>query len=148
VIESESKTLRKCLNSSQIGETGLPSDRLLIIVHPSIYINIPNPLLVEEYLESLSNTSITLVTIIQNHTVRNKNNKRHTQSHQIYTMKTSILSAACLASLGAATDVLLPLYVYPSTGAWDAVYNAAAAYPDVTFRLIVDPDSGPGAGRE
>ncbi|EED17159.1 cell surface spherulin 4-like protein, putative [Talaromyces stipitatus ATCC 10500] len=62
-------------------------------------------------------------------------------------MKTTILSAACLVPFSAATDVLLPLYVYPLSGAWDAVYNAASAYPDVTFNVIVNPDSGPGAGQ-
>lgn len=64
-------------------------------------------------------------------------------------MKTSsVLATVSLVSLGAATDILLPLYVYPLTGVWDPVYNAASAYPDVTFRVIVDVDSGPGGARE
>ena len=63
-------------------------------------------------------------------------------------MKSAFLFTACLATLSAATDILLPLYLYPLTGAWDSVYNAASTYPSVNFYLIVDPDSGPGAGRK
>ncbi|KAH7720219.1 cell surface spherulin 4-like protein [Aphelenchoides avenae] len=55
-----------------------------------------------------------------------------------------------LASLGtvasAATSVLLPLYVYPSNGGWDPVYAAVSANPSVDFLVVVNPDSGPGAG--
>lgn len=45
-----------------------------------------------------------------------------------------------------ATNVLLPLYVYPSwQGWWDNVYAAIAANPTATFQVILNPDSGPGA---
>jgi Spherulation-specific family 4 len=63
-------------------------------------------------------------------------------------MKTSFLSTLSLAALGAATQVLLPLYIYPLTGVWDPVYDAIAAYPDLLFRVIVNVDSGPGGDGE
>ncbi|KAF2177703.1 hypothetical protein K469DRAFT_807023 [Zopfia rhizophila CBS 207.26] len=43
-------------------------------------------------------------------------------------------------------SVLLPLYVYPSTGAWEPVYGMASSYPRVSFTAIVNPHSGPGEG--
>ncbi|KAI9642132.1 hypothetical protein NHQ30_008934 [Ciborinia camelliae] len=43
-----------------------------------------------------------------------------------------------------ATSILLPLYLYPSQGAWNWVTNAVAAYPHLPFTIIVNPSSGPG----
>jgi hypothetical protein len=37
-----------------------------------------------------------------------------------------------------ATGVILPLYTWPSDGAWDPVYDALAAYPEVDFYVIVN----------
>ncbi|KAH8802482.1 Spherulation-specific family 4-domain-containing protein [Xylogone sp. PMI_703] len=44
------------------------------------------------------------------------------------------------------SDVLVPLYVYPSPGAWDPLYTAASTYPKVNFIAVVNPANGPGAG--
>ncbi|KAI1515427.1 Spherulation-specific family [Pyrenophora tritici-repentis] len=43
-------------------------------------------------------------------------------------------------------SILLPLYVYPSAGAWDPLYAAAKAYRNVDFRVILNPCSGPCMG--
>ncbi|ESZ93214.1 hypothetical protein SBOR_6410 [Sclerotinia borealis F-4128] len=43
-----------------------------------------------------------------------------------------------------ATSILLPLYLYPTQGAWTWVTNAIAAYPSLPFTIIVNPNSGPG----
>jgi hypothetical protein len=53
---------------------------------------------------------------------------------------------ATFASVAAvcATGVILPLYTWPSDGAWDPVYDALVAYPEVDFNVIVNPNSGPG----
>lgn len=41
--------------------------------------------------------------------------------------------------------VLLPLYIYPSPPSrWYPLFEAAKAHPDVTFRVVINPDSGPG----
>ncbi|TKA79115.1 hypothetical protein B0A55_02408 [Friedmanniomyces simplex] len=40
--------------------------------------------------------------------------------------------------------ILVPLYIYPVPSAWDALFTAAATYPSVTFRAVINPDSGPG----
>ncbi|KAF2650084.1 hypothetical protein K491DRAFT_609548 [Lophiostoma macrostomum CBS 122681] len=40
-------------------------------------------------------------------------------------------------------SILLPLYVYPQGGAWEPLYSAAKAHPDVDFTVIVNPCSGP-----
>ncbi|KAL2784026.1 Spherulation-specific family 4 [Aspergillus keveii] len=53
------------------------------------------------------------------------------------------LTLASVASVSA-TGVILPLYTWPSDGAWDPVYDALAAYPEVDFYVIVNPNSGPG----
>ncbi|KAK4508027.1 hypothetical protein PRZ48_001763 [Zasmidium cellare] len=43
--------------------------------------------------------------------------------------------------------VLLPLYIYPETPTtWQPLYNAANNHPNVTFQVVVNPNSGPGAG--
>lgn len=42
--------------------------------------------------------------------------------------------------------VLIPLYIYPETSTtWQPLYNAANNLPDVTFQVIVNPNSGPGS---
>ncbi|KAF1952798.1 hypothetical protein CC80DRAFT_478866 [Byssothecium circinans] len=43
-------------------------------------------------------------------------------------------------------SILLPLYVYPTGGAWDPLYTAAKVHPDVEFTVIVNPCSGPCNG--
>ncbi|KAL3446033.1 Spherulation-specific family 4 [Aspergillus insuetus] len=43
---------------------------------------------------------------------------------------------ASVASVSA-TGVILPLYTWPSEGAWDPVYDALAAYPEVDFYVIL-----------
>ncbi|CCG84135.1 protein of unknown function [Taphrina deformans PYCC 5710] len=52
------------------------------------------------------------------------------------------------SSATAKTAILLPAYIYPSSWtsppAWQPIYDAAAAYPGVTFHVIINPNSGPG----
>ncbi|KAI4658492.1 uncharacterized protein J4E92_006539 [Alternaria infectoria] len=43
-------------------------------------------------------------------------------------------------------SILLPLYVYPSAGAWDPLYAAAKAHRNVDFNVIINPCSGPCMG--
>ncbi|EOA88750.1 hypothetical protein ACJQWK_06056 [Exserohilum turcicum] len=43
-------------------------------------------------------------------------------------------------------SILLPLYIYPSAGAWDPLYAAAKAYRDVSFTVVLNPCSGPCMG--
>lgn len=40
--------------------------------------------------------------------------------------------------------ILLPLYIYPSIGAWNFLTQSIAANPSLQFNVIVNPDSGPG----
>lgn len=42
--------------------------------------------------------------------------------------------------------MIVPLYVYPSAGAWDLVYEMASLYAHVQFTAIVNPHSGSGEG--
>jgi len=42
--------------------------------------------------------------------------------------------------------VLVPLYVYPSPGAWDPLFTAVARHPTLNFTVVVNPASGPGGG--
>ncbi|KAF1988341.1 hypothetical protein K402DRAFT_301296, partial [Aulographum hederae CBS 113979] len=42
--------------------------------------------------------------------------------------------------------LLVPLYIFPeSTSTWDPVFSAASSFPNLTFYVIVNPDSGPGS---
>ncbi|KAH8672539.1 Spherulation-specific family 4 [Tricladium varicosporioides] len=41
--------------------------------------------------------------------------------------------------------ILLPLYIYPLPGAWEPLYQAISAHPDVNFIVIVNPHNGPGS---
>ncbi|CAN8095274.1 unnamed protein product [Discula destructiva] len=44
-----------------------------------------------------------------------------------------------------ATNLLLPLYVYPSwLGYWDYIYDTIAQNPDLEFDIIINPSNGPG----
>ncbi|KAI4953745.1 hypothetical protein J4E91_002593 [Alternaria rosae] len=43
-------------------------------------------------------------------------------------------------------SILLPLYVYPSAGAWEPLYTAAKAHRNVDFNVIINPCSGPCMG--
>ncbi|KAH8650859.1 Spherulation-specific family 4 [Tricladium varicosporioides] len=40
-------------------------------------------------------------------------------------------------------SILLPLYVYPWPGVWDALYTTASTHPKVNFTVILNPCSGP-----
>jgi hypothetical protein len=40
--------------------------------------------------------------------------------------------------------VALPLYIYPSTGAWQPLFDALRDNSGVTFDVIVNPNNGPG----
>lgn len=44
----------------------------------------------------------------------------------------------------ASSAVLVPAYVYPLPGAWDPLYMAIESHPDVTFHIIINPNTGPG----
>ncbi|POS77851.1 hypothetical protein DHEL01_v203757 [Diaporthe helianthi] len=41
--------------------------------------------------------------------------------------------------------VLVPLYIYPSPTAWDPLYVATEAHPELDFLVVVNPNNGPGA---
>lgn len=43
-------------------------------------------------------------------------------------------------------SILLPLYIYPSVGAWEPLYAAATAHRNVDFTVIINPCSGPCMG--
>lgn len=65
-------------------------------------------------------------------------------------MRLSILfSLAALVFIGCtnalSTNVLLPLYVYPSPGAWETVFTAIKNNPSLTFQVVINPNSGPGS---
>ena len=40
--------------------------------------------------------------------------------------------------------ILLPLYIWPTTGAWPKLFHQAITHPHITFYTIINPDSGPG----
>lgn len=42
--------------------------------------------------------------------------------------------------------ILIPLYIYPAPGAWDPLYTAVDAHPELDFYVVVNPSNGPGDG--
>lgn len=40
--------------------------------------------------------------------------------------------------------ILLPLYIWPGTGVWDPLFEAAEANPDLDLWVIINPFNGPG----
>ena len=61
-------------------------------------------------------------------------------------MKASLL--ILFAATTSATSLLLPLYQYPANngGAWSPITDALAANPSVNFKIIINPNNGPGSG--
>ena len=41
--------------------------------------------------------------------------------------------------------IILPLYIYPSPGAWSQIFASISANPAINFSIIINPDSGPGS---
>jgi hypothetical protein len=42
--------------------------------------------------------------------------------------------------------IFVPLYIYPTSTSWLPLLNAAATYPELAFKVVVNPDNGPGQG--
>jgi hypothetical protein len=42
---------------------------------------------------------------------------------------------------------VVPLYIYPTPGAWDPLTTSVTANPDVNFQVIINYESGPGAAQ-
>jgi len=40
--------------------------------------------------------------------------------------------------------IVLPLYIYPINSSWQPYYNAIQQYPQLSFTIIINPNSGPG----
>ena len=40
--------------------------------------------------------------------------------------------------------ILLPLYIYPSVGAWDPLFDVLRAMPELHIKVIINPSNGPG----
>lgn len=40
--------------------------------------------------------------------------------------------------------ILVPLYIYPTSTSWQPLLTAAAAYPSLAFKVVVNPANGPG----
>jgi hypothetical protein len=55
-----------------------------------------------------------------------------------------LMAVLVLASTVQSTGIIVPLYAYPGTDAWNTVYDSIAAHPSIPFYLIINPDTGPG----
>lgn len=40
--------------------------------------------------------------------------------------------------------ILLPLYIYPTPTSWQPLYNSITHHPHIHFKIIINPNSGPG----
>ncbi|GAB7350155.1 hypothetical protein MBLNU459_g0822t1 [Dothideomycetes sp. NU459] len=57
----------------------------------------------------------------------------------------SLVVALSTLSFAAALNVGLPLYSWPSDGAWKPTFQVIASNPNTTFDIIINPDNGPGS---
>ncbi|KAK2613149.1 hypothetical protein N8I77_000076 [Diaporthe amygdali] len=57
----------------------------------------------------------------------------------------SLVFLVAVVSTVPATHLVLPLYVYPTEGAWDYVYKVVRDNPAVTFDVILNVEDGPGS---
>ncbi|KAJ5513320.1 Spherulation-specific family 4 [Penicillium fimorum] len=55
-----------------------------------------------------------------------------------------IATVFTLASTVVSTGLLVPLYTWPGTDAWNTIYDTVAAHPSIPFYLIINPSTGPG----
>lgn len=55
-----------------------------------------------------------------------------------------LVTVLALASTVRSTGIIVPLYAWPGTDAWNTVYESIAAHPSTPFYLIINPDTGPG----
>ncbi|KAI4943560.1 hypothetical protein J4E91_009197 [Alternaria rosae] len=44
------------------------------------------------------------------------------------------------------SSVIVPLYVYPSAGAWDPFHDVASSFPRIHFTVVINVHNGPGEG--
>ena len=56
----------------------------------------------------------------------------------------SLAALAWAITTARATSIILPLYIYPLSGAWTPVFNAISSTPSVHWQVVVNPNSGPG----
>ncbi|KAE8395819.1 Spherulation-specific family 4-domain-containing protein [Aspergillus alliaceus] len=57
----------------------------------------------------------------------------------------SVPQQAGSPEIAGTTELIIPYYVYPSEGAWVPLEKLATDNPNVSFTVIVNPASGPGA---
>lgn len=57
----------------------------------------------------------------------------------------SLATLLALASTVVSTGLLVPLYSWPGTDAWNTIYDSIAAHPSLPFYLVINPSTGPGA---
>lgn len=59
---------------------------------------------------------------------------------------TAVGQVTPVAASKIAANVVIPLYVYPSAGAWNRYISTISAYPGITYSVIINPNNGPGSG--
>ncbi|KAJ5116372.1 hypothetical protein N7456_000720 [Penicillium angulare] len=47
--------------------------------------------------------------------------------------------------MGYQSNIIVPLYVYPSLGAWSPLEEVVSAYSNIQFTIIINPGNGPGS---
>lgn len=57
----------------------------------------------------------------------------------------ALVSLVTVASKTSATNLILPLYVYPTAGAWDYIYKVIGENPELDFDVILNVEDGPGS---
>ncbi|RDW85886.1 hypothetical protein BP5796_04211 [Coleophoma crateriformis] len=61
----------------------------------------------------------------------------------MFQLLTLFLLVLQLVGVEARPSILFPLYIYPSPGAWNPIYWALGNNTAVTFKIVINPNSGP-----
>lgn len=84
----------------------------------------------------------------QRHVMRHSSNRLSPSCKLIFAkmrLSISLVFLVAAASKISATNLLLPLDVYPAAGAWDYIYKVIGENPGVIFDVILNVEDGPGS---
>lgn len=66
-------------------------------------------------------------------------------AHRSRTSTSGAFKLPTTANMVAPMAIILPLYIYPSSGAWNTLTTSIKANPNLQFMVVVNPNSGPGS---
>ncbi|KAB8267171.1 Spherulation-specific family 4-domain-containing protein [Aspergillus minisclerotigenes] len=125
-----------------VTETIDASSTELNIITPTV---VPASYTTVDISSSSSSSSSTFTSVVA---VSSASTSTSTSTSTSVSESTSVSTSASASSSGNSTSkakVIIPYYLYPSTGAWTPLEELIVANSDVQFTVIINPDNGPGS---